>query len=252
MTLNIAKTKYMTFSIDGRNQPGLEHQLTLHNCTNLSCCCQPLERAANIKYLGIQIDMFLRWQNVIDETTLRIRKLIYIFKNIRNILSPSILKTIYFALAQSVINHGLIGWGGAAKTILDPLKRAQKSLIRVINKKPFRYPSDILFNDFKVLDIRQLYIRTVLKYYHRKDKMTSSNPEENGRKTRQTFRQTERRMNTTYGQRHYVFTASRLYNKLAIDLQPTNVSYAQFGKMVSSWLFARSRSQCEDLLHIVT
>lgn len=46
---------------------------------------------------------------------------------------------MYHALFQSIIAQGIIGWGGTAKTYMDPHDKAQEPLIKVITKAHLNY-----------------------------------------------------------------------------------------------------------------
>ena len=109
LTLNSNKTKYMTFTIDNRLQPS-DFELTIHDCRPGSCTCPQLEKVKGIKYLGVFIDQFLRWDIHADNISGKLRKLLYIFKNLRNILDLPTIKTIYYALAHTVLSYGVIAW----------------------------------------------------------------------------------------------------------------------------------------------
>ena len=47
LTLNSNKTKYMTFTIDNRNQPS-DFGLRIHDCTTNTCTCPLLEKVTTI------------------------------------------------------------------------------------------------------------------------------------------------------------------------------------------------------------
>ena len=253
LTLNVDKTKLVAFSIDARQQPPQNYSLVLHDCDRLSCHCLPIERVPFVKYLGVHVDKHLRWQIHIEKVAEKVRKLIYIFRNIRNVFDMKTLRSIYCALAQSLMMYGNIGWGGAAKLHLDPLIKAQKAVVRVINRKPYRYPSDLLFNDFEVLDIRQLYIKSIVTYFHHDTARHSSRDHKHDTRKKQTQKQI--RTNTRFAQRHYVFLAPRMYDAFIATLtdgQKLRTSSA-FKAEVTKWLRAKSRVECErQLMEIVS
>lgn len=249
LTLNTRKTKYITFSIDHRQQP-TDQIITIHDCTDSRPCeCKPLESTYTIKYLGVHIDCFRRWNVHIDLLAKKVRQLIYIFKNIRNVLDPRTIMTIYYGLAQSIITYGILTWGAAARTIVDPLIGAQKALIRVINKKPCRYPTDLLLTDFPVLDIRKLFIRTMLTDYNKNK--NKSMPVHYTHRTRARERgdallTTAR---TTYGHRHHAFLAPKVYNALTSDLpEIKQTTEASFKVLVTRWLLDKHRSETESMV----
>ncbi|KAI8426007.1 hypothetical protein MSG28_004983 [Choristoneura fumiferana] len=89
LSLNIEKTKFMTFSMKADIHMDLSpFYIIAHTCLNprLTCCdCLRIEKTSNIKYLGVIIDDKLNFQEHIKQLSARTRKLIYIFKNLRHI-----------------------------------------------------------------------------------------------------------------------------------------------------------------------
>lgn len=64
------------------------HDLKVHNChrCNFSCCpCSKLESTQYINYLDITVDSHLKFSEHIELLTERIRKLIVVFKNMRDL-----------------------------------------------------------------------------------------------------------------------------------------------------------------------
>lgn len=133
LTVNVTKTKFVTFTLTSRTQPRSSFALYIHraNCTDSSqCACSPLESTDSIKYLGIVIDKCLTWTKHINALGGKTRKLIYTFKKLRHVLSSDTLVTVYYALAQSILTYCISIWGAAAITHLLPLERAQRSITK--------------------------------------------------------------------------------------------------------------------------
>lgn len=169
LTLNLSKTKYVTFSIYKNSQPSTDFTLKAHTCsvdTNKNCDCYTLSATDSIKYLGITIDKNLNWKIQIDTLKSRIRKLIHIFKRIRQLRDETTNRTVYLTLCQSILTYGIQAWGGASKTSLIKLERSQRTILKVLNFKPFKYPTVDLYKETKVLTVRQLYIKLILLRQH--------------------------------------------------------------------------------------
>lgn len=73
-----------------------------------------------MKYLGITMDQY-KWAEHFKQTIKRMCKLYNIFLKLRNFLHTSMLLKIYYALAQLILQYGIIGWGGAYETNSTPL-----------------------------------------------------------------------------------------------------------------------------------
>lgn len=119
LTLNVDKSKFITFSIASSTQP---HKSAFgikgHRCFNPSnsCSCPSLQKTDVFKYLGVFIDQLLNWHAQIDNLTARMRKLIYIFKNLRSSANHKTLRLVYSALGESITRYCISVWGGLTKT----------------------------------------------------------------------------------------------------------------------------------------
>lgn len=169
LTLNASKTKFINFSIRPASQPKTPLVLVAHSCFfTHSCQCPLIIPTDNIKYLGIIVDKLLNFKAHIDTLTGRVRKLIYIFKNLRDIANTFVIRKIYYALCQSLISYCISCWGGVPKTTLKPLEVAQRAILKVSSFKPLLYPTTQLYRECNVLTVRQLFIVNTILQQHRK------------------------------------------------------------------------------------
>ncbi|KAJ8737493.1 hypothetical protein PYW08_000088 [Mythimna loreyi] len=166
LTLNASKTKYIPFKISKRIEPENPLRVKLHSCNYLdsnSCQCVEIEKVDCIKYLGVLIDNQLSWSKQIGAVTTRVRKLMFVFKNLRNIADHNTIRCVYFALCQSILSYCIVAWGVATKSHLIKLERAQRGILKVAFAKPFRYPTDRLYQDCKVLRGRAAVKKKILQ-----------------------------------------------------------------------------------------
>jgi hypothetical protein len=251
LTLNSDKTKYIRFSM--RKTEPVAHNLKLyaHNCkekSNSLCSCQYLANTDKIKYLGVIIDETLSFKDHIKALCNRVRKLMFVFKKLRSIADPNLIKQVYFALCQSILTYCISSWGGSAKTTLLTLERAQRALLKVATSRPFLYPTDLLYKSCEVLTVRQLYIiSTTLKQHAR----TPFNAEyRNKRRKDMICTQTVQRKHH-FSSRFFVFLGPLLYNRLnaILDLHP--LSYACCKTTLRRALQKMTYDDTEKLLTVV-
>jgi hypothetical protein len=200
----------------------------------------------------VTVDNNLKWIDHIENVTKKIRQLTYIFRNIRDIFDMNLLKVMYYALAQSVISFGIIAWGGMAKTNLHPAVIAQKFLLRVICRKPYGYPSDDLYREFSVLDIRQLYIKTIIGHVH-------FNPSPYLPRYAIKINTRNAKLlqpivtHTTFAQRFVTFLGPRIYNKVIPNiLHLISPNSKNINRHVTKWLIGRGRVESENDLTCIT
>ncbi|KAI5638488.1 reverse transcriptase (RNA-dependent DNA polymerase) domain-containing protein [Phthorimaea operculella] len=163
LTLNTNKTKFMCFYKTILTAPQIDlNSIKVHNClpelTPHMCDCNSIDRSKQLKYLGIVLDEQLSFKQHIRALSGRVRKLISIMKLLRDCADKSVLRMVYTALCQSVITYCLGLWGNSCKSSMIILERAQRSVLKVLYKKPFRYPTYTLYQDAQVLTVRQLFI----------------------------------------------------------------------------------------------
>ena len=94
----------------------------------------------------------MSWKDHIVSATSRTRKLIFLFKKLRGSADSKTLKTVYYSLAQSIFTYCIVVWGGAVKTFIMRLERAQRAVLKVMLNKPLRFPTCELYGISEVLN----------------------------------------------------------------------------------------------------
>lgn len=161
LSLNIDKTVYMTFGSYSNSIPEfLDISINGKSITNVESC----------KYLGIIFDNKMKWDKHIEYILNKTKYLVFIFHKLSKIMSTEILMMLYYAFFHSIINYGIIAWGGAYSNCLNLLKNHQKKLLKIVNKNKFNVHSN-------PLKLEQLFSFESLKYHYNelKDKFLNSN-----------------------------------------------------------------------------
>lgn len=211
LTLNVSKTKYLTFSIRSDGQPlPSTIQIVSHHCKQAqNCSCLEVMPATQIKYLGVLLDNHLRWKPHIKSLSGRLRKLIYVFKTLRHVCDSSQLTSVYYALGQSIITYCISSWGGCPKSTLITLERAQRAILKIMTFKPYRYPTIELYKDTPILTVRQYFLMTILLEQHKIPKSTNLNIR------RQDLVYRKPLCKTTFAQNFAQFLGPFIYNKIS-------------------------------------
>lgn len=252
LTLNTSKTTYLTFSIRNSSQPPISlDKITAHVCNNVNtiCSCSHILRSSSTKYLGIQIDQNLNFKNHVNALTKRMRKLIYLFKSLRSVIELKLLKNIYLALCQSLVTYCITVWGGINVSTLLPLERVVRVILKVGANRPMRYPTNILYNDYSVLNVRQLYIKNLMIRMYAvlgNEKCQSS---EVTRKI--NVFSYDAPIKTSFIRMFYPFLGVYLYNKLNKVLNYNCKTKYECKNLTIKWLMNKTYSETENLLKIV-
>lgn len=257
LSLNTDKTKIITFTIKSNSKPPTSDHYNIkahyykdvNSCALNTCDCNILERVDSLRYLGVMLDCQLNFNCHIKALTCRIRKLIAIFKNIRHAADKDTLKTTYFALCQSLLMYCVDVWGGAAKTYMLLLERAQRAVLKVSNFLPYRYSTSKLFTETDVLSVRQIFILRLIQQQHKQCfQSKASESRRNKRRTDRVFNVPS--FKTKFAKRFQCFLGSFLYNKLSKSVPLQNLNNFQLKTTVTKILKACSYVQTEDMLII--
>lgn len=255
LTLNVSKTKVIPFSITAKTKPGPNYQIKIHSCeqypNKISCDCPNLDLTDSIKYLGVNLDKHLRWDLHIDIQTSRVRKLIYIFKSLRHVADPELVRKVYIALVQPLITYCLPVWGGAPKTHCINIERAQRSVLKVMSFKPYRYPTNALYNECNLLTVRQLFILHILMFQHSKVDYTAVKDAMCHKRVKHNVCTLPNRRSKFF-ERQTDFLAAYLYNKINKELNIFDMTRYKLKLTVQNWLYKKDYNQTEDLLQILS
>lgn len=226
LTLNVKKTKYISFTSYANNLPHMG-SLIIDKETTI-----PEEQC--ISYLGVMFDSHLRWNNHITTLVNKLRRLVGTFKYLREYLDERHLITIYYALFQSQICYGIIGWGGVADKYLKKLTVLQRWILKIILKKPLLYPSDRLFSDSNVLDVRKLhFLKSVILIQRGGLKKTELSHQYDTRKKSENL--LTLRCKKVIGQKGSEYLAPKYYSKLPVEIK-TLKNLKQFKFLTKKWL----------------
>lgn len=203
---------------------------------------------AHIRYLGIILDERLCWDKYLASLTARTRRLIYTFKSLRNIVDKKTLIGIYLALAQSIISYCISSWRGAAKTHMLQLERAQRALLRVALKKPFRYPTHELHKESQVMTVRQLYIHNLTVNINTTKYPTAST---RGTRARGINQLAVPNTKTSFVQHFRAFLGPYLYNKASGEITNLeNMNHFERKTAIRDWLIKKNYEDTESLFII--
>lgn len=251
LTLNIQKTNYICFAPYHNSQPAPDFAVRIHqhqNCDKSLCNCPPIQKVSCLKYLGVMIDQRMSWHSHLELIMIRVRKLIWIFKSLRYVMNQKLLNQTYVALAQSVTSYCIPIWGSASKTNMLDLERAQRSLIKVMYFKPYRFPTDRLYVISDLLSVRKLYVLNIILKYHKSLPFNQAVLN----KRRKDIVAPIYNVRTAFAERQYACQAPYIYNKInrILNIYPMNINTCKFA--LTNWLKTLTYADVEGLLVRIT
>lgn len=248
LTLNIEKSHFLPFAKRANYLPPVEDfVIRAHSCSSptLVCSCMLLKRQNNVKYLGVTINETLSWFPHLTNLTSRIRKLIYIFKKLRNCADFPTLKLVYFSLCQSITSYCICVWGGCPKTSIINTERAQRAVLKVMISKPIGYPTSNLLADTRVLSVRKLFI---LHAILRKHVSTNQNTKFINSKRKGTNLLKSITHKSTLAERHYNVISTHIYNNCHKKLNIYKLSKQKCKNIITKWLMDLTYEETENIL----
>lgn len=252
LTINVKKTKYMAVSMRADHDP-IDLSLRIHSCGNTDNCttCPMVDQVSEYKYLGIMFDNRLKWGSHISYIRRKLRKFIWVFKTLGRILPQELLKNVYYAYVQSTIEYGIIAWGGSYKSTIAPLLITQKGIMKAALQKDRSYSSDAIYNDFRVFDVGQLYVRTIILFIFRnKSDLFNKITHTYATRTAINIGTILPRITKTINRTNSHYVASIVYKKLPYQLaNPGTCTLATYKKNVNDWLRNLGRSAASMLTH---
>jgi hypothetical protein len=252
LSLNIEKTKYLSFSANSKSLPPSNYHLCLQEssllCDDNNCNNLKIAKSNIVKYLGIMIDERLNWSAHTCYLANKLRKCFYVYHRLKNILELKDLLVVFNSLSQSIIQYGIIGWGALADSFLKPVTLAQKHALKIILKKPYTYSSSSVYKETKMLDTRQLYIKNILNYYNKRSPQVIrdtqlSIPRYSLRNKKRSLLRLKR-----IGQRHADFIVTKLARILPENMKTPQNNYT-FKRKTKSWLINKDRSFCSQIVN---
>jgi hypothetical protein len=64
------------------------------------------------KFLGIYINEYVKWNNHIKHLSSKLNTSYYMISSLKNVVSPYVLRTMYFACFHVHLRYGVTLWGG--------------------------------------------------------------------------------------------------------------------------------------------
>ena len=127
-----------------------------------------MKRGNYVKYLGILVDSTLTWKPHITQLSKKRSRSVGIFFKIRHYVTPETLKLLYYSLFYSFISYGISVWGLTHPTILEPLCKVQKKVVRTIALSlSDKYShSSPLFHNLELLQLRDIHPLNLLCFVY--------------------------------------------------------------------------------------
>lgn len=140
--LNISKTHFMVF-YTSQTRADLDLDLWCQNAR--------LNREKSVKFLGLVLDDTLSWEDHCLDLAGRLNSLCFAIRNLRAVLEPQQLLTVYHAMVHSRILYAVQFWG--TSSFADIVFKSQKRVVRCMAGVSSRTSCVPIFKKFKILTV---------------------------------------------------------------------------------------------------
>lgn len=188
----------------------------------------------------------MKWNYHIQFVTKKLRSLIVIFKFLKSVIPIELLRNVYFALAQSHLQYGIVAWGSASKNQLSSVNIVQKWLLKIIYDKNYRYPSDALYIEAAIFDAKQLFWFNTLSITFSNRSKNNLIPHSYPLRRRELTINVPR-MHKTIGQKSHLYVGPKIFNVLpkeVVNCQNINI----FKKRLKEWILGKTITEMHTFI----
>ena len=224
-----------------RNELEMKFKFHEHDCLHKpligdeQCKCdKQIETVEEHKYLGLTIDSRFTWDTHINNVCKKIRSGGAAIMKLKNYIPVKVLKTVYHALIESVINYGIQSWKRHDSQQHKRLQNLQNKIIKSLlsNKKNRKYKTiEDKFKSLGILNITNLfkYKTIVMNYFNYKNKINKKhyNTRNNKSIIPLTFNK--------YGDRKNDTIITKIFNDMPENLKNLN-KISDVKKRIKKWL----------------
>jgi hypothetical protein len=176
MAVNTSKTKFIVFRTRGKRINPQDCEL-LFNGNEIGkpddpALIYPIDRifcdgpTTSFKLLGILFDEYLSFEEHITSISAKIAKSLFCINRIKNFVTKSSLRTLYFSMIHSHLQYCINIYSCATPTALNKLTLIQKKAIRIISNANYRAHTAPLFTQLNILPVDMMIKYSTLKLMH--------------------------------------------------------------------------------------
>lgn len=177
--------------------------------------CNMLEIISHARFLGIEIDEFLDWSCHINQLRSKLSRISFAIRVLVKYMDKEVLRIVYFANFQSVMQFGIIFWG--KNSDMQKIFVMQKCIVRAIYGKKFNETCRGIFRSKRILTVYGLYIFHCLMFFVKHKHLFD---------TKQRHRYNTRTLDVMYPIHHLTLSEKspyymciKCYNTLPVELK---------------------------------
>src|SRR6218665_2944796 len=145
LSVNLEKTKFILFCSKTKSAAASNCNISV-NIDN-----QCISRVSSTKFLGVNIDEHLTWNEHINAISKKISKNIGVISRVRHLIPQDVLVRLYYTLLYPYFSYCNITWASTYYTRPTVLETLQKRAIQIICNTSYRAHTKPLFKYLNIL-----------------------------------------------------------------------------------------------------
>ena len=117
-----------------------------------------IDRVPFFKYLGVTLDETFTWSNDIDDIGKSLVKYFGIFNQIKNKVTSTLSRDLYFAFVYSKIKYAIEVYGNCSSTNLNKIQILQNKLMKMLLKLDRRTSTNYLHKMLNICKVNDIYV----------------------------------------------------------------------------------------------
>ena len=116
----------------------------------------PVELVDSIKYLGVQVDQYLVWDEQIKSVQAKVSRSLGFLKYAKKFLPKTVLCKLYRGIVEPHFRYCCSVWGSCAEFRLVKLQKLQNRAARIITNSSYDAPAEALITELKWPTVRDM------------------------------------------------------------------------------------------------
>jgi hypothetical protein len=162
LSLNIEKTQYVYFR---KTHSNLHSDGTNDNLPILKVNNEVISRVEVVKFLGVYIDEYLKWDKHIMKKANQVSKAVGTISRLKSILPKTVLLTLYNSLILPHMTYSIVAWGNSSKSAMKRLQILQKRTICIVMGAKYNSHTSPIFKSLNLLCLQDIFELENCKLY---------------------------------------------------------------------------------------
>ena len=119
---------------------------------------QKVNTVNKAKYLGIYLDEHLTWNFQLNQIKTKLSRSCGLFGKLRYHVKTELLRTVYFAIFDSVLRYAVQVWGQHRNQTIKEIEKLQEKAIRMMSFKGRNNPTNPLFKELEIMKLKDILL----------------------------------------------------------------------------------------------